>query len=58
LDKELAPILLRFRERILLLNTDQKPPLKIKERVQIEENIVQHIAGNCAPLFQLFLEVL
>jgi len=58
LDEKLAPILLRFRERILLFNTDQKPALEIKERVQIEKNVVQHIAGDCTPLFQLFPEVL
>jgi hypothetical protein len=50
--------LLRGRERIGLLNTDQKSALEVEKGVQVEEDVVDLVAANDTLLFNKLLELL
>ena len=46
LDEEISPVLLFARQIVLGLDSDQKPPLKVHQLVQVEEQVVDEILGD------------
>lgn len=56
-DEWVAPFLPCFRHRICCFHPDQELALAIKDRVDVEEDVVDHIARDDAILFEGFFQV-
>lgn len=52
-----SPSLIRTRHRICCLNSNQESALKIENGIDVEEDLVQGIAGDCALLFERLFQV-
>ena len=55
--KRASPLLSRLRHRVRRLDPDEKLALAIQDGVDVEEDVVDDVAGNDAVLFQRLLQV-